>query len=208
MNRAAGDKRQQILAAATGVFATRGFYQAKIADIAAAAGVGKGTVYEYFRSKKDLFQQLLLHLFNDHLDHLQEISQEPTLTGFLERFFRESLGYFQTHREIARILLSDHPPIDAATQRLLFAAKQEMLQRLASYLQAAARRGEMRPVPPWLAASLIMGFIVALGHQLFFDSGQDMDPAAVAAEAVAMILRGIGGLTGSPEKPMAGDCPS
>ncbi|QGP91749.1 Fatty acid metabolism regulator protein [Neomoorella glycerini] len=193
MTRATGDKRQQILAAATKIFAARGFYQAKIADIAAAAGVGKGTVYEYFRSKKDLFQQLLLHLFNDHLDHLQEVSQEPALAGFLERLFRESLGYFQTHREIARIFLSDHPPIDAATQRLLFAAKQEMLQRLAAYLQAAARRGEMRPVSPWLAANLIMGFIVALGHQLFFESDTDFDPAAIASAATEMILQGIGG---------------
>ncbi|CEP68450.1 Tetracycline transcriptional regulator,TetR-related, C-terminal [Moorella glycerini] len=193
MTRATGDKRQQILAAATEIFATRGFYQAKIADIAAAAGVGKGTVYEYFRSKKDLFQQLLLHLFNAHLDHLLKVVQEPDLAGFLERLFRESLSYFQAHQEIARILLSDHPPIDAATQRLLFAAKQEKLQRMAAYLKAAAERGEMRPVSPWMAANLIVGFIAALGHQLFFDSDMDFDPAAIASEAAAMILQGIGG---------------
>ncbi|GEA14307.1 MAG: hypothetical protein PWR22_1235 [Moorella sp. (in: firmicutes)] len=193
MTRATGDKRQQILAAATEIFAARGFYQAKIADIAAAAGVGKGTVYEYFRSKKDLFQQLLLYLSNTYLDRLQQVSQEPTLAGFLERLFRESLSEFQAHREIARILLSDHPPIDAATQRLLFATQQEKLHRLALYLQVAGKRGEMRPVSPRLAANLILGFIAALGHQLFFESDTDFDPASIASAATEMILQGIGG---------------
>lgn len=192
VNRGAEDKRQQIMAAAVSVFAERGFYQAKIADIAAAAGVGKGTVYEYFRSKKDLFQQLLLQLLKDHLDHLQEITREPTLAGFLQRFFRENLAYFQENREIARILLSDHPPIDAATHRLLMAANEEMRRRLEIYLRGAVERGEMRPVPPELAAAFITGFILSLGHRLAFYGKETLNAEAVAAEAAAVVLKGIG----------------
>ena len=48
-------KQAAILAAALGVFSEKGFAAAKIIDIAAAAKVGKGTIYEYFRSKDDLF---------------------------------------------------------------------------------------------------------------------------------------------------------
>jgi len=48
-------KQAAILAAALGVFAEKGFAAAKIIDIATAANVGKGTIYEYFRSKDDLF---------------------------------------------------------------------------------------------------------------------------------------------------------
>jgi AcrR family transcriptional regulator len=51
---ASDDKRTAIVAAAIPVFATEGFEKARIADIAAAARVGKGTVYEYFRSKEEL----------------------------------------------------------------------------------------------------------------------------------------------------------
>lgn len=192
MNRGPEDKRRQIMKAAIGVFAERGFYQAKIADIAAAAGVGKGTVYEYFSSKKDLFQQLLLQLLSDHLEHLQEIMREPTLTGFLQRFFRENLAYFQENREIARILLSDHPPIDAATHRLLLTANEEMRRRLEIYLKGAVERGEMRPVSPELAAAFVAGFILALGHRLAFYDKETLNAEAVAAEAAAVVLRGIG----------------
>ncbi|MDH7498134.1 MAG: helix-turn-helix domain-containing protein, partial [Syntrophomonadaceae bacterium] len=52
------EKRQLILEAAARVFSQRGYHQAKVEEIAAAAGVGKGTVYEYFDSKLELFQQM------------------------------------------------------------------------------------------------------------------------------------------------------
>lgn len=51
------DKKQIILQAAMGVFARAGFAEAKVADIAKLAGVGKGTVYEYFKSKQDILEQ-------------------------------------------------------------------------------------------------------------------------------------------------------
>jgi TetR/AcrR family fatty acid metabolism transcriptional regulator len=47
-------KREALLRAATDVFATRGFFNAQVADVARAAGVAAGTVYLYFRSKDDL----------------------------------------------------------------------------------------------------------------------------------------------------------
>ena len=49
------DKRERILAAAKKVFAQRGFAGATISEIALQAEIGKGTVYEYFKSKEDLF---------------------------------------------------------------------------------------------------------------------------------------------------------
>jgi len=48
-------KAKLITEAAAAVFAERGFRSARVADIAERAGIGKGTVYEYFRSKEDLF---------------------------------------------------------------------------------------------------------------------------------------------------------
>ncbi len=193
MSRETGDKRRQILAAAVAVFADKGFHRARIADIAAAAGVGKGTIYEYFPSKKELFQQLLVHIFNTYLEHLRRICREESLEGFLRRLIDESLEHFQMHREIARILLSDQPPVDAVTQRLFFAVQQEKLQRLRDRLQAARERGEMRPVPADLAAIMVSGFIAALGHQLFFYNKQEMDLAALSTRAIDLILRGIAG---------------
>ena len=48
-------KQAAIMAAALAVFSEKGYAAAKIVDIAEAAGVGKGTIYAYHRSKEDLF---------------------------------------------------------------------------------------------------------------------------------------------------------
>jgi TetR/AcrR family fatty acid metabolism transcriptional regulator len=58
------EKYQAILRAAIKVFASRGFFQSKVADVAQAAGVADGTVYLYFKSKDDL----LISIFNETME--------------------------------------------------------------------------------------------------------------------------------------------
>ncbi len=53
------DRMQAIRAAALDVFATKGFAAARLDDVAQAAGVAKGTIYLYFRSKEDLLQSIV-----------------------------------------------------------------------------------------------------------------------------------------------------
>ena len=52
------DKKELIINAAIKVFAEKGLDKGKIAEIAKEAGIGKGTVYEYFRSKDDIFRAI------------------------------------------------------------------------------------------------------------------------------------------------------
>ncbi|MDP3385922.1 MAG: TetR/AcrR family transcriptional regulator [Eubacteriales bacterium] len=55
------DKRQVILDSAFQVFMKKGFHNAKMADVAENAGIGKGTIYEYFDSKKSLFEESFIN---------------------------------------------------------------------------------------------------------------------------------------------------
>ena len=55
-------KRERILRAAVDVFAQSGYFNAKVADIAKAAGVADGTIYLYFDGKEDL----LITIFREH----------------------------------------------------------------------------------------------------------------------------------------------
>ena len=59
-------KRERILDAAERVFAQRGFYAAKVADIAREAGVADGTIYLYFKNKEDI----LIQVFIDAMDEI------------------------------------------------------------------------------------------------------------------------------------------
>ena len=56
-------KRLEIMQAAIQVFARNGIVKAKMIDIARAAGVGKGTIYEYFRSKEEIFAEAFIFYF-------------------------------------------------------------------------------------------------------------------------------------------------
>jgi TetR/AcrR family transcriptional regulator, fatty acid metabolism regulator protein len=55
---APGDKREIILRAATKVFAEKGFFNSKVADIAKQAGIADGTVYLYFKSKDEILHSI------------------------------------------------------------------------------------------------------------------------------------------------------
>jgi TetR/AcrR family fatty acid metabolism transcriptional regulator len=55
---APGDKRAGILRAATKVFAEKGFFNSKVADIAKQAGIADGTVYLYFKSKDEILHSI------------------------------------------------------------------------------------------------------------------------------------------------------
>ena len=56
-------RRLDILNAARKVFATKGYHEAKVGDIAAAAKVAKGTLYLYFPDKRSVFVELMDTLF-------------------------------------------------------------------------------------------------------------------------------------------------
>lgn len=61
MGRPPSDKRERILTAAIDCFSTQSFQDVKLDRVAEQAGVAKGTIYLYFRSKEDLFCECLLH---------------------------------------------------------------------------------------------------------------------------------------------------
>src|ERR1700686_2096641 len=65
-------KRERILRAATDVFAQNGYFNAKVSEIARAAGVADGTIYLYFDGKEDL----LITIFREHTrNYLQSLER-------------------------------------------------------------------------------------------------------------------------------------
>jgi len=79
------DKRGRILSAAVEVFAQRGFFSARVNDIARCAGVADGTIYRYFKGKDDL----LISLFEDRMEKIIKV-------------FRQELGTLNDPREALR----------------------------------------------------------------------------------------------------------
>ena len=68
-------KRELILDTALDLFVQKGYLDTKIIDIANVAGIGKGTIYEYFSSKEELFTELLqTHVLEPYSGMEEEIT--------------------------------------------------------------------------------------------------------------------------------------
>lgn len=88
-------KRQHIMGSALNVFLRKGYQNTKIKDIAEEAGIGKGTIYEYFDSKEDL--GVKLYEWVNIIAEAQMIDELSTIDDPLERLRIYVLYIMDTH---------------------------------------------------------------------------------------------------------------
>jgi len=69
-------KRKDILTSAETLFKEKGFHNTKMEEIAAKASVGKGTLYEYFKSKQDIFDEFCIENVTLIREGIEEISNQ------------------------------------------------------------------------------------------------------------------------------------
>jgi AcrR family transcriptional regulator len=105
------ERRQAIIDAALAEFAAKGFAAARLEDIAAQAGVGKGTIYLYFADKEQLFQELIRTSIVPLVGQLGPpepgMSARAMLERFSELFFQQ---VYQTRRaDIIRLIIAEGP---------------------------------------------------------------------------------------------------
>lgn len=91
------DKRQAILKAAEEAFKGRRFDEVKLDEVAALAGVGKGTLYLYFKNKEDLFAALAGEGTNEMAERVLEISRMDV--PYRERLFQFGREFSEFARE-------------------------------------------------------------------------------------------------------------
>jgi AcrR family transcriptional regulator len=101
-------RREQIIEAATRVFAEKGFRRATTREVARAAGVSEGTIYNYFEDK-DALLLAILHRLNETERRAADF-QEGMATdfrGFLGRYLRRRMYLIWENREVFRVVLSE-----------------------------------------------------------------------------------------------------
>ncbi|RUM40117.1 MAG: TetR family transcriptional regulator [Desulfobulbus sp.] len=99
------DKHRKIIKASTKVFAKKGFFNARISDIAKEAKVADGTIYLYFNNKFDI----LLSVFEQEIGRLVEqvtalLEKEDDPRKMLEIFIRKHLAEMKKNRNLAEVI--------------------------------------------------------------------------------------------------------
>src|SRR5438876_3917332 len=97
-----------ILEAARKVFAKKGFHDATVDDVANAAGLAKGTVYLYYRSKQDVYLAALKFGIEQMYSVLvEEVNKGATTEAKLKSLIVAKLAYFDENRDFFKIYYSE-----------------------------------------------------------------------------------------------------
>ncbi|MFO0604133.1 MAG: TetR/AcrR family transcriptional regulator [Polyangiales bacterium] len=136
------DVRSQVIAAATRLFAARGFDGTSLQDIADVVGVTKPAVLHHFPSKEHIRTGVLESL----LEHWREVLPRLLLAASAgeDRFdaiFGELQRFFGANPDLARVLVREGLDRPDATQRMLRGPVRPWLSAIAGYVQAGTERG-------------------------------------------------------------------
>jgi TetR/AcrR family fatty acid metabolism transcriptional regulator len=191
--RPAGDKRERILDAAERVFARRGFYNARVAEIAREAGVADGTIYLYFKNKDDL----LISLFESRMERVNA-ALAAAMTGAadarskLEAFLRAYTDMVRSHPNVAEVLTVELRQSSKFMKEYANPRFGDFLKLLSSVIAEGQRSGEFSTaVPPAIAARAIFGILDELALSWLLGGTEKFDIVRASGWVGALILDGL-----------------
>ena len=101
-------RKAQILQASIEVFADKGFHRATIKEIAKTAGIADGTIYNYFKNKKELLLALLDGLNeSDTREEDMLLGMESDIRTFLSEYIHHRLTVMMPHIHVLRAILPE-----------------------------------------------------------------------------------------------------
>ena len=185
-------RRLDILNAAIKVFSKYGVHKAKIEDIAKEAGVGKGTIYEYFESKKDLFQEMIKYSIEQYKKEIiGTLVSEESIRDKLNNFCLSHGKFISAHIDMAQTALSQTEVMSKEMKRWMIKCRVELGKIIIEVLKKGVENGELRKDLDLEAASYaIFGTINQYySKRIFFDNDnyKDIDPTPI----VDMLFRGF-----------------
>ena len=163
--------RSHLLAAAEQIFKERGFHDASIDEVAAAAGFTKGAVYSNFKNKEDLFIALTEQRWDQQMAAVRRAMSAAGTLGADERadLFRRLTADLRADRDWELLLLefSVYAARNPRAQRRLAQRYDADCAALAPLLDAELHRASRQsPIPPNDLAALFLAFFngIALKH--------------------------------------------
>jgi AcrR family transcriptional regulator len=182
-------RRQLIEEAASGLFATHGYAQTRLEDIAAAAGVTKQLLYQHFPSKKALHMALLARHRDELLGGLAEEMAKPgPLAERLPRVLDRWFAYVQEHPYASAMLFRDttgDPEVQAFYRELQASARRANVVLLRAEPELAIAEEQIEPL-----AELIRS--ATTGLALWWAEHPSVPRATIVHVTVDLLTRGLG----------------
>ena len=175
--------RSKLLDAAASVFAREGFHRALVSDIVSRAGVGQGTFYRNFASKREVFEALFDRLVARLLSEFGPMSDRPPMS--LDEYrdasrsvIRRMAATVERNRELVLLLMRQAPSVDAEFGHKVQDTYDRFAQMAQFYLDHAIEQGFARACRSGLVAQALVGIALRtvdlwLGDRLPVGSVED-----------------------------------
>ena len=165
------DKRLQIMKVAERLFSGGRFHEVTTDEVAAAANVGKGTIYRYFQDKDDLFFQIVTNGFDDLCELIQQ--KVPDGAPFNERLVlvcREIRTFFDSRHQLLRMMQSEALRLNqlrGVMHDRWLAKRQKLVAAVAAILARGVTEGEVRTdIPAEVLSAMLLGMLRTQAHDL------------------------------------------
>jgi AcrR family transcriptional regulator len=188
----AKDRQRRILDAALSVFSRRGYREASVDEIAAAAETSKGGVYFHFPGKTLLFRALMDLSARRLLDRVQEaIGRETDPVAKADAALLTVLRAFADHRSMARLFMLEALGAGPEFQERLLEIHGEFIAVIKQHLDAAVATGAVAPVDTSIASRAWFGALnEVILHWLVRGEPERLEDAYTALRP--LLMRSVG----------------
>ncbi len=181
------DKRELILEAAARVFGEKGYHPATVEEIAKEAGVGKGTIYQYFDSKSEIFNELHQWFIQRYLNALNTLDDNETFAKSLEQLLTIHMAHVQEYYPIANKIHQGVLEMNVDKSGAIGALTQ-LEKRFDSLVRSAIERGELKDIEPYLAVNYIEGVFAAMTRAALLNH---LDQETMVQQILELMMTGL-----------------
>lgn len=186
---AKGEKTQaKIAETAKRLFGKKGYWETQISDIAREAGIGIGTFYLYFNSKKELLRHIVVSINKGLRENAMMYSLSAKDRKEVEVNSLKAFADFIMKEKEAYRIVREAEFVDEEIGKWYY---ERLGGPYAKALSLAMEKGEIRKIDPEVLAYSLMGIGHFLGVQWIFWKNSNNIPDKVLLEAASIIINGI-----------------
>ena len=187
------EKYYRIIDAATKVFAKKGFYQAKVSEIAKEAQVADGTIYLYFENKDDILISLFEEQMTLVLDNMsKQIAEEKDAVKKIEKFALSHLKLIEQNKDMAEIIQVELRQSSKFMKEYKNEKFAQYLNLIGDIIQEGQEQGIFkREVIPGIAKRAFFGALDEMSRFWVLSSRKKYDIKTAARQISRYFLNGL-----------------
>ncbi|MBN1300441.1 MAG: TetR/AcrR family transcriptional regulator [Melioribacteraceae bacterium] len=190
-------KRSEILSAALELFAAKGFINTTLDEIAEKSEFGKGTIYNYFQNKEEIYTAIVENVFNDFLQNFRSIDLSTvTFREFTTQVIRFMFSYCFNNQAAFKVMAHKRLEVIGDTPHPFSDNIKKVSKQLNSIqtrkLEKAIENGEIKGTDSQKLIALIRGTVFSyIHHEMVCSKVQNINIDEETEYLTSIIFNGI-----------------